>query len=393
MNISFAPPDITEKEIDAVVQVLKSGWITTGPKVKEFEENLSIYCGTEKALCLNSATAGMELVLRFFGVGEGDEVITTPYTFAATANVILHCGAVPVFADIQEDDFNISVEKISSLITSKTKAIIPVDFAGMPCDYQKIYQLVENKKNLFCAENPVQEKLGRVLVLSDAAHSFGSVYQGKKAGSWADFTVFSFHAVKNLTTAEGGAILFSSLGEIKSQEIYQKLKLFSLHGQSKDALDKFQAGNWFYSIDLPGYKYNMTDIAAAMGISQLERYEKDNLLPRKKIFQRYSQEIKGDYLFPLSETAEKETNYHLYPLRIKKGEERNRFVQYLAGKGIAANVHFIPLPMHSYYKSIGYKIEDYPVALKNFEREVSLPIYPQLTENQIRYLIHTINCF
>lgn len=394
MKVSFSPPSITQREIQMVCEVLQSGWITTGPKTKEFEEKLSSYCGIEKTLCLNSATAGLELVLRLMDIGPGDEVITTPYTFAATANVILHCGAKPVFADIREDDFNLDVSLLEPLINKKTKAIIPVDFAGIPCDYQSIYGLIEKKRKIFRPKKgSPQENLGRIMILSDAAHSFGSVYRGQKAGSLADFSVFSFHAVKNLTTAEGGAVCFNAIGGIDSAEIYKKLRLLSLHGQSKDALDKFKAGSWFYTIETAGYKYNMTDIAAAIGIGQLERFDSEITPKRKEIFHFYQNQINGNVIFPFEKDQEKEGNYHLYPLLLKDPAKRNPLIEYLAKNEIAANVHFIPLPLHPVYERLGYRMKDYPSAFKNFQREISLPIYPDLTQSQMEWVVQKINQF
>lgn len=392
MKIPFSPPDITEREIQAVVEVLRSGWITTGPKTALFEEKIASYCQTEKAICLNSATAGLELVLRLFEIGEGDEVITTPYTFAATANVILHCGAKPIFADINQNDFNISLSEIEKKINPKTKAIIPVDFAGLPCDYDGILTLVKEKQSLFVPKkNTLQENLGRILVLADAAHSFGSLYKKRKSGSLADFTVFSFHAVKNLTTAEGGAITFSSFGDVSADSLYKKLKLLSLHGQSKTAIEKIKPGNWHYTIDLAGYKYNMTDIAAAIGLVQLERFDPEITPKRKKVADFYSQNIsEKDFILPILNDQTRQTNYHLYPLRVRIAEKRDSLIQKLAEAEIAANVHFIPLPMHPLYKNLGYRIEDYPNTLFCFEREISLPIHSFLEEEKLAYIVEKL---
>lgn len=391
MKISFSPPDIKEDEINAVVRVLKSGWITTGPETKAFEEDLAKYCKADKAVCVSSATAGMELILKLFGVGQGDEVITSPYTFASTANIILHCGATPVFADIDEKFGNINVKKVEELISEKTKAIIPVDFAGLPCDYKELYEIIERKKSLFKAQKgTLQEDLGRVLLLSDAAHSFGSTYDGKKTGALADFTVFSFHAVKNLTTAEGGAILFSAQSGIDIDEIEKKLRLFSLHGQSKSAFDKMQVGGWFYEIKEAGYKYNMSDLHAAIGRSQLKRYSGMDQR-RKEIFKAYNEAFKKveDFIIPILETGLKESNAHLYPLHLKDCSKRNAFIQKMGEKGISCNVHFIPLPMQPLYKNLGYDINNYPAAERFFETEVSLPIYPTLKEEELNYIIES----
>jgi dTDP-4-amino-4,6-dideoxygalactose transaminase len=392
MEIPFSPPSMSRLEIDLVEEVLRSGWITTGPKVKNFESKLSYYCHTEKALALNSATAGLELVLRLFEIGPGDEVITSPYTFAATANVILHCGATPVFADIRESDFQMDLKEMEKKITSRTKAIIPVDFGGLPSDYDAIMTLVKDKKSLFNPKGRYQESLGRILVLSDAAHSFGSMYHEKPVGSQADFTVFSFHAVKNLTTAEGGAVVFNDLPGLSSDAIYRELKLWSLHGQSKNAFEKQEKGNWFYTIEVPGYKYNMTDIQAALGIAQLERYPWI-LDQRKRVFEYYKRKL-GEFSkleIPQEKDRTRQTNYHLFALKIEQADERDGFIKRMGEKGIACNVHFIPLPIHPLYRKLGYRIEDYPAAFHAFEREISLPIYPELTENQLKYITKQIS--
>lgn len=394
MQVPFSPPFISEKEINNVVEVLKSGWITTGPKTKEFEEKISLYCGVEKTICLNSATAGLELVLRLFDIKEGDEVITTPYTFAATANVIFHCGAKPVFADINEHDFNLNPFAVENLITKKTKAIIPVDFGGIPCNYDAFYQIVErNRKKYRPQKGTLQEKLGRILILSDAAHSFGSSLGGKKTGGLADFTVFSFHAVKNLTTAEGGAVCWNGFEGIPAPDIYKKLKLFSLHGQSKDALEKFKAGSWFYTIENPGYKLNMTDIMAAIGIAQLERYDSEIIPPRKTVFEYYQAHIQGNVIYPQQDHPPVQGNYHLYPLRLKNPSQRNALIEFLAQNEIAANMHFIPLPLHPFYHKAGYTMKNCPAAQKCYEQEISLPIYPGLTAKQMEFVVQKTNEF
>ncbi len=369
-KIPFSPPDISDKEIENVIEVLKSGWITTGPKVKEFEEKLKIYCGVKNVILLNSATAGLFLCLKVVGVGEGDEVITTPYTFAATSNVILHCGAKPVFVDIG-DDFNISLTTIEKAITKRTKAIISVDFGGFPADYDEILSLCK--------------KYG-IKYISDSAHSFGAIYKGRKAGLIPDFTVFSFHAVKNLTTAEGGAIVFNS----DDEEILRKLKLLALHGQSKDAFTKYNTSNsWYYEIEEIGYKFNMTDIQAAIGLAQFERYEKEILPRRKAIFNIYNEILnKENFILPPFKTTEKETSYHLYALRIKNiGEEiRNELIKRMAEKGISLNVHYIPVVMHPAYKKLGYNITDYPVSYRTYISEVSLPVYSKMKVEDAEYV-------
>ncbi len=395
IKIPFSPPDITRAEIDEVADTLKSGWITTGPKTKRFEKEISEYCGTEKAICLNSATAGMELILRLMDIGPGDEVITTPYTYAATSNVILHCGAKPVFVDIKKDDFNINPEAVSKAITSRTKAVMPVDFGGWPCDYESIRQvLIDSKKKFKPKKGTLQERLYCPLVLADAAHSFGSEYNGKKVGSAADFSVFSFHAVKNLTTAEGGAVAFNSSNISEAGNIYRQLQLLSLHGQSKDALDKMKAGSWHYSIELPGYKCNMTDIAASIGLVQLKRFETEMQPARNKVAAIYDKSFCKDdrFIIPPFRGNNKKGNNHLYPLRIKNFNEKSRseLINRLAEKGISSNVHFIPVVMHPYYKKLGYSINNYPNTYRMYENEISLPIYSKMTDNEAEYVVNTI---
>ena len=349
-RILFSPPDITQKEIDEVVDTLKSGWITTGPKTKLFEEEISKYCNSEKTVCLNSATAAMELVLRLFDIGPGDEVITSAYTYTASASVILHCGATPVLVDVKPGEFNIDPKKIEEAITERTKVIIPVDIGGMPADYDEIFEIVERNKDKF---NPkkgsYQEKLGRILVLADAAHSFGGMYKGKKVGSVADFTSYSFHAVKNLTTAEGGAITWKKNEVFDNEQLYKEFMLLALHGQNKDALSKMKAGAWKYDIAMPGYKCNMTDINAAIGLAQLRRYDSEILAKKDLIdgwYKKYLGDIKG-LILPEFRTEDKVSSRHLYALRLKgiTEKKRNEVIQKLAEKGIATNVHFQPLPL------------------------------------------------
>lgn len=391
-KIQFSPPDITEEEIQAVSDTLRSGWITTGPKTKQFEKEIAEYCGVNKAICLNSATAGLELVLRLFGIGEGDEVITTPYTYTATASTILHTGAKVVFADVLPGSFNIDPESVAKAITSKTKAVIPVDIAGIPCDYDKLKSVLEEKKSLY---NPkkgtLQETLCRPLLLADAAHSFGAEYKTgngwKKSGALADFSVFSFHAVKNLTTAEGGAVTFNC-----GDDIYKQLQLLSLHGQSKDALAKMKAGSWRYSIELPGYKCNMTDIAAAMGLVQLKRYP--NLLARRReIFDLYKKSFASDGRFILPQESENfKSSCHVYSLRVCGADEtlRDEIIAKCAENGVACNVHFIPLPMHPFYHGLGYKIEDYPNAYDMYKNEISLPVHTLMSDDDVAYVANII---
>jgi dTDP-4-amino-4,6-dideoxygalactose transaminase len=392
--IPFSPPDITNKEIKEVISTLKSGWITTGPKTREFEKKIAEYCTVEKAIALSSCTAGLELILRLFDIGNGDEIITTPYTFAATSNIILHVGAKPVFVDVKKDDFNIDPELIKKAINKKTKAVIIVDFGGWPCDYNEILRVLEDQKKLYTPKKRTyQEKINRILLISDSAHAFGAGYYGRQLGSIADFTVFSFHAVKNLTTAEGGAVTYNNFKKIDSDEISKELSLLSLHGQSKDAFSKMQAGNWKYSIETAGFKYNMTDIQASIGLAQLERYGKI-LKKRKKLYDLYIKTLDGKYyILPPFNDKNKISSYHLFPLRIKgiSEEERANIINKLAEKGIAVNVHFIPLPLHKLYKKLGYKIKDYPNAYEMYKNEITLPLYSKLKKNQLIYICKSLD--
>ncbi len=392
--ISFSPPRIDDKIVDAVAEVLRSGWITTGPKTKSFEKKIAEYCGVGSVLCLNSATAGLELALRWYGVGQGDEVILPAYTYAATANVVMHCGATPVLADVNKDDFNISLAEIEKKITTRTKVIMPVDFGGLPSDYDAIMKLVQAAKAKFVASNDIQKQLGRILVLSDAAHSFGATYKGKRTGALTDISVFSFHAVKNLTTAEGGAMAFNLPAPFNNDDIYKSLCVKSLHGQNKDALAKTQKGNWKYDIIEPGYKCNMTDIMAVIGMIELERYDNDTLKRRKAIVEAYHKALtKYDWaILPTFKDVDKESSYHLFPLRIKGIDEvkRDAIIQKIFDKDVSVNVHFIPLAMLSFYKNSGYNIKDYPVAYDNYSREISLPIFYDLTDEQIQIVIDAV---
>lgn len=392
--IPFAPPRIDQETIDAVAEVLRSGWITTGPKTKLFEKKIAEYCGCKSVLCLNSATAGLELALRWFGVGEGDEVILPAYTYAATANVVMHCGAKPVLADVNPDDFNISVSAIEEKIGPRTKVIMPVDFGGLPCDYKRIMALAESKSDIFKAKGRVQEQLGRILVLADAAHSFGARYNGKRTGALADISVFSFHAVKNLTTAEGGAMAFNLGGSFDNEAIYKELCVKSLHGQNKDALAKTQKGSWKYDIVEAGYKCNMTDIVAAMGLVELNRYDADTLKKRKHVAELYHKAftICSWAEQPLLKDKHRETSYHLYPLRIKDIDEpkRDAIIQKIFDKDVSVNVHFIPLPLLSFYKNAGYNISEYPVTYNNYSREISLPVYYDLTNEQVATVVSAV---
>ncbi|OFY83767.1 MAG: capsular biosynthesis protein [Bacteroidetes bacterium RIFCSPLOWO2_12_FULL_35_15] len=398
--IPFSPPHIDQKIIDEVTKVLQSGWITTGPRTKLFEKELTKYCGNKATLCLNSATAGLEIILRWYGVKEGDEVILPAYTYSATANVVMHCGATPVFVDVNPDDFNISVATIEKAITSKTKVIMPVDFGGYPCDYDSINKLVVKYKEKFVASTNEQKQLGRILVLSDSAHSFGAWYKGKRAGSLTDISVFSFHAVKNLTTSEGGSVALNLPAPFDNEEIYKLLCVKTLHGQDKDALAKTQKGNWRYDIVEAGYKCNMTDLSAAIGLVELERYDNTILLKRKHICETYSEAFSNyawaqvPVLTSGSEKLKPEINtcYHLYPLRIKGITEtqRDAIIKEIFDCDVSVNVHFIPLPMMSFYKKLGFDIKNYPVTFDNYSREISLPVFYDLTDEMIDTVIDAV---
>lgn len=392
--IPFSPPRIDDKICDEVVKALKSGWITTGPRTKLFEKKITAYCGNKATICLNSATAGLEIMLRWYGVGAGDEVILPAYTYSATANVIMHCGATPVFVDVNANDFNIAVSEIEKAITARTKVIMPVDFGGWPCDYDEINALVVKKAGVFKASNPLQEKLGRILVLSDSAHSFGATYKGKKAGALTDVSVFSFHAVKNLTTAEGGAVALNLPEGFNNEEVYSLLCIKTLHGQNKDALAKTQVGNWKYDIVEAGYKCNMTDIAAAIGLVELERYDADTLVRRKAIATLYSELLEKDSRVELPKFTDKdkESCYHLYPLRIKgiSEEQRDTIMQHIFASGVSVNVHFQPVPGMSFYKNLGYSVKDYPTTLNNYSREISLPLYYDLSEENVKTVVNAV---
>lgn len=394
--IPFSPPRIDSLIIEEVTATLKSGWITTGPRTKKLESELAAFCGVDSVLCLNSATAGLELVLRWFGVGEGDEVIVPAYTYCATANVVVHCGAKPVMLDVNKTDFNIAVDKLRAAITPKTKVIISVDFGGFPCDYEVINNIVNDGevKKIFRPANDEQDKLGRILVLSDAAHSLGAVYKNKTTGSLTDITVFSFHAVKNLTTAEGGAIAFNLPSPFDNQKKYQQICIKSLHGQTKDALAKMQKGNWKYDVIEAGYKCNMTDLQAAIGLVELARYKNDTLKKRKHICEFYSERL-SQYSWtelPVLKTVDSESSYHLYPLRIKgiNESQRDKIIAAVFDKEVSVNVHFQPLPLLSIYKKLGYAMEDYPVAYNNYSREISLPVFYDLSDEQAEMVVKAV---
>ena len=395
MKIPFSPPYINQDILDEVIDSLNSGWITTGPKTKQFEREIAAYCGVSKVLCVNSATAGLELMLRWYGIGQGDEVIVPAYTYAATANVVLHCGATPVMVDVRPD-FLIDLNAIEKAITSKTKAIIPVDIFGYPCDFDELRALVERAdiKKMFTPATTEQEKLGRIMILDDAAHSVGAEYKGKKVGSQADAIVFSFHAVKNLTTAEGGAICLAFDKVFDVEDVYRQLNIKSLHGQTKDAMSKTQSGGWRYDIVEAGYKYNMPDILAAIGLATMKKYESYILPRRKEIFERYCAGF-SKYAWaqiPEYKSEDKISCYHVFPLRIFNltEAERDAIIDKMSAAGVATNVHFQPLPLLSLYKNMGYKMEDYPVAWDNYSREISLPVYPHLTDEQVDYVIHSM---
>lgn len=389
MKISFSPPDITEAEIEEVIDTLKSGWITTGPKTKELERQVAAYCNVNRAVCLNSQTACAEMALRVLGIGKGDEVITSAYTYTATASVIEHVGAKIVLVDTLDDRLEMDYDALERAITKDTKAVIPVDLAGIPCDYDKIFEIVNKKKNLFNPSNPIQKAMGRVVVLADTAHAFGAEWKGKKVGSIADFSAFSFHAVKNFTTAEGGALTWRTISGIDDEEIYRKIQLLSLHGQNKDALAKTKLGAWEYDIIGTWYKCNMTDVAAAMGLAQMKRYP-DMLARRKEIIQRYDAAFKPLGIKVLEHYTEGHASSgHLYITRVPGVtiEQRNEIITKMAERGIACNVHYKPLPMHTAYKNLGFDIKNYPNAYKSFENEITLPLHTCLTDEEVEYII------
>ena len=389
MNIPFSPPDITEEEIKEVTDALRSGWITTGPKTKEFERQIAEYCNVNKAACLNSQTACAEMALRILGIGDGDEVIVPAYTYTATASVVCHVGAKLVLVDVQKDSLEMDYDKLEKAITEKTKVIIPVDLGGVPCDYDRIFEIVERKKSMFHPENEIQKAMGRISVNADAAHAFGAVWHGKRVGSIADFTSFSFHAVKNLTTAEGGALTWRTIPGIDDEELYHQIQLLSLHGQSKDALAKTQLGAWEYDIVGPWYKCNMTDIMAAIGLAQLKRYE-SLLKRRKQIIERYNNALEPLGIETLRHYSEEyESSGHLYITRVPgiTAEQRQEIIVKMAEAGVACNVHYKPLPMMTAYKNMGFNIKDYPNAYGRFVNEITLPLHTKLTDEEVEYVI------
>lgn len=388
-NISFSPPDISEEEINEVIDALKSGWITTGPKTKQFEREIAEFCHTNKAVVLNSATAALEMTLRLLGIGAGDEVIVPAYTYTASCSPVCHVGATPVLVDIQKDHFEMDYEKLEQAITEKTKVIVPVDIAGILCDYKKIFEIVEKKKNLFKANNELQGKFGRIIVVADCAHGIGANQYGKMAGEFADFTTFSFHAVKNLTTAEGGAVTWKKDNNLDDEAIYKKYQILSLHGQTKDALAKTKLGAWEYDILEPAYKCNMTDIHAAIGLAQLKRYP--SLLARRyEIIRKYNEKLESLPVKVLPHITEDGTSSgHLYLVRVDGISEatRNEIIVKMAERGIATNVHYKPLPMLTAYKNLGFRIEDYPNAYDFYHNEITLPLYSKLTDEEVDYVI------
>lgn len=386
-QIPFSPPDITEEEIAEVVDTLRSGWITTGPKTKKFEQRIAEYCDTNKAVALNSATACMEMTLRMLGVGPGDEVITSAYTYTASASVIHHVGATIVLVDTEKDSYHISPQALSEAITEKTKVIIPVDIAGVMCDYDRIFEVIKNKKHLFKPKNDIQEAIGRVVVMADAAHSFGATYKGKVCGSVADFTSFSFHAVKNLTTAEGGAVTWKTISGISDDDIYKQYMLLTLHGQSKDALAKTQLGAWEYDIIAPNYKCNMTDIMASIGLVQLSRY--DGLLKkRKQIIEQYEELLGPEVQIMPHHNVNYSSSGHLLLTRVNNIDDikRNDIINRLALKGISANVHYKPLPLLTAYKRLGFSIESYHNAYAMYKNEITLPLHSLLSSAEVEYI-------
>ncbi len=391
-NIPFSPPDMSEAEVIEVSEALRSGWITTGPRTKEFERQIAEYCHTNKAVCLNSATACMELILRVLGVGPGDEVITSAYTYTATASVTCHVGAKVVMVDTAPNSFEMDYDKLADAITERTKVILPVDLGGVVCDYDKIFAAVYSKKHLFTANNDIQKAYGRVIVLADAAHAFGAQWHGKMCGEIADFTSFSFHAVKNLTTAEGGALTWRSVEGVDNEWLYKQFQLLSLHGQNKDALAKTKLGAWEYDIIAPNFKCNMTDVMAGIGLAQFKRYP-EMLKRRKEIIERYNAALSDYNVQVLNHyDANHASSGHLYLVRLlgKDTEYRNYVIEQMAERGIACNVHYKPLPMMTAYKNLGFDIADYPNAFAQYANEVTLPLHTRLSDEDIDYIINNL---
>lgn len=390
MKIPFSPPDIGQDEIEQVVEAMRSGWITTGPKTKELERQVAAFCHAPRAVCLNSATDALELTLHQLGIGPGDEVITSAYTYTASASVVCHVGAKLVLVDCQQDSYEMDYDALERAVTSKTKAIIPVDIGGVLCDYDRIFQIVQKKRSLFVpSDNPIQQALGRVAVIADSAHGFGASRHGKMSGEIADFTAFSFHAVKNFTTAEGGAVVWRTLDGIDNEEIYRQYMLLSLHGQSKDALAKTQLGAWEYDIVIPGYKCNMTDIMAGIGLAQMKRYP-GLLARRREIITRYNKALEALPVTVLQHYGEDfASSGHLYLVRLNGKDEayRNDLIVRMAELEVATNVHYKPLPMHTAYRNLGFSIENYPNAYQMYHNEVTLPLHTCLTDEQVEYVL------
>jgi len=389
MRISFSPPDITEQEAQEVSRALLSGWITTGPRTKEFERQIADYCQAKKVVCQNSATACLESILRILGVGPGDEVITSAYTYTASASPVCHVGARLVLVDTQPDSYEMDYEKMAAAINERTKVVIPVDLGGVPCDYAKVAAAVESRRSVFRPSNAIQEAIGHVVVVDDAAHAFGAKWHGQMIGTVSDFTSFSFHAVKNFTTAEGGALMWRPIRGIDDDELYREFQLNSLHGQSKDALAKTQLSAWEYDVLTPAYKSNMTDITAAIGLVQLKRYPQ-MLARRRELIARYDEALKGlNVQVREHYTSEYTSSGHLYQVRLlgKEAEERNEVINEMARREIACNVHFKPLPMMTAYKNLGFDIQDFPNAYNQFKNEITLPLHTRLTDEEVEYIL------
>ena len=389
MKIPFSPPDITQAEAEEVTAALLSGWITTGPRTKQLEKEIAQLCHVDKAICLSSATASLETALQMLGIGPGDEVITTPYTYTATASVVCHIGATLRFVDTQKDSLEMDYEKLADCINERTKAVIPVDLAGIPCNYEKVFAAVESKQHLFHPQNDIQKVIGRVMVVADGAHALGAQWRGKMVGEIADFTSFSFHAVKNFTTGEGGALTWRSREGIDNEKLYKELQLLTLHGQSKDALEKSALNSWEYDILYPGYKRNMTDVIAAIGLAQMKRFD-GMLARRRQLIERYNEALKDENVKVLPHyTDDYISSGHLYLVRLtgRSSEERNQVINQMAERGIATNVHYKPLPMMTAYKRLGFDIKDFPNAYHFFENEITLPLYTKLTDEQVEYIL------
>ena len=389
MKIPFSPPDITEQEAQEVTAALLSGWITTGPRTKQLEKNIASLCGVEKAVCLNSATASLESILQMLGIGPGDEVITTAYTYTATASVVYHIGATLRFVDTQKDSLEMDYDQMADTINERTKAVIPVDLAGIPCNYEKVFEAVESKRHLFRPNNDLQKSFGRVIVVADGAHALGAQWRGQMVGAIADFTSFSFHAVKNFTTGEGGALTWRSLQGIDNEKMYKEFQLLTLHGQSKDALEKSTLNSWEYDIIYPGYKRNMTDVIAAIGLVQMKRFPA-LLARRKQLIERYNETLKDENVSLLSHYTDDYTSSgHLYLVRLtgRDSNDRNQVINQMAERGIATNVHYKPLPMMTAYRKLGFDIKNFPNAYHFFENEITLPLYTKLTDEQVDYIL------